>query len=183
VSLSRAVLVLAVLAAVVVARLLASAGEDQPTPAGERTAAVVVRTVDGDTLRVRTSARREETVRLLGIDTPETRRPDTPVECGGPEASAAMARLAPRDSRVTLVGDPTQDRKDRYGRVLAHVFLADGRLVEEELLRSGWATVYVFRGNPVQRIAAFRRAAREAKAARRGVWARCGGAFHGAALG
>jgi micrococcal nuclease len=119
-------------------------------------------------------------VRLLGIDTPETHRPGTPVECGGREASAAMARLLPRGARVTLATDPTQDRVDRYGRLLAYVFLADGRLAEDEQLRSGWATVYVFHGNPVERIAELRREATQAETASRGVWGECGGDFHSA---
>jgi len=88
--------------------------------------------VDGDTVKVRAfrAGRRTYTVRLIGIDTPETKRPATPVECGGKEASASMLRLsfsAPKDSdgdglldreggkgrRVTLTTDPTQDAFDR----------------------------------------------------------------------
>jgi len=143
---------------------------------------VVTRVVDGDTLYVR-SGGREVKVRLLGIDTPETHRPGTPVECGGPQASASMARLAPVGTRVTLATDPTQDRVDRYGRLLAYVFLGDGRLLEDEQLRSGWASVYVFHGNPVERIADLRRRAREAEQARRGVWSSCAGDFHSASAG
>ncbi|MEA2430668.1 MAG: micrococcal nuclease, partial [Thermoleophilaceae bacterium] len=54
----------------------------------------VVRVVDGDTLRVSLDGR-SRSVRLLGIDTPETHRPGTPVECGGPQATAHMELLAP----------------------------------------------------------------------------------------
>lgn len=174
---SRAVIALAVLAAILLARFWPSGGGHARAPAG-RTAAAVTRVVDGDTLHVRTSSGREVKVRLLGIDTPETHRPGVPVECGGREASASMARLVPRGTRVTLATDPTQDRVDRYGRTLAYVFLADGRLVEDEQLRAGWATVYVFHGRPVERIAELRRRAREAESESRGVWARCGGDFH-----
>jgi micrococcal nuclease len=177
---SRWVISLVVLAALAAAEFWPSSASHR---VGERTGAVVTRVVDGDTLHVRTSGGREVKVRLLGIDTPETHRPGTPVECGGPQASASMARIAPPGTRVRLASDPTQDRVDRYGRTLAYVFRADGKLVEDEQLSSGWATVYVFHGNPVQRIAEFRRDESEAEQAHRGVWARCGGDFHSASPG
>src|SRR2546421_412603 len=80
-------------------------------------AATVVRPVDGDTLVAR-AAGRTFYVRLLGIDTPETHRPGTPVECGGPQASARMNALAPPGAHIRLESDPTQDRVDRYGRAI-----------------------------------------------------------------
>ena len=159
---SRALFVVVVVAAIALARFWPSGGSDAQ-PQGSRTAAVVTRVVDGDTLHVRTSAGREVKVRLLGIDTPETHRPGTPVECGGRQASASMARLAPRGTRITLATDPTQDRVDRYGRLLAYVWLPDGQLAETEQLESGWATTYVFHGRPVSlfpRLAAAAQAAR-----------------------
>jgi micrococcal nuclease len=178
---SRAlIVVLAALAAAALARWLPSSGgsaRQGALPAGD-IAATVDHPIDGDTIAVRTSGGRPMHVRLLGIDTPETHRPGTPVECGGRQASAAMARLAPRGARVTLKTDPTQDRIDRYGRLLAYVFLRDGRLVEDEQLRAGWATVYVFHGNPVERIRQFQSDQRRAEQARSGVWSECGGDFH-----
>jgi micrococcal nuclease len=166
----RRLLALAVLAAVAV--LLA-----WPRGGGDDRSARVVRAVDGDTIRVSVGGR-EQSVRLLGIDTPETHRPGTPIECGGPEASAAMERLVPAGTRVMLEPDPTQDRVDRYGRLLAYVRLPSGRLAEEELLRAGWASTYVYGGRPVSRLAAFRSWAASARAGRRGVWRLCGGDFH-----
>jgi micrococcal nuclease len=145
---------------------------------GSSESARVVRVVDGDTLRVAVGGR-EESVRLLGIDTPETHRPGVGVECGGPEATAHMSRLAPPGTRVGLEPDPGQDRVDRYGRLLAYVRLPDGRLLEEAQVAAGWAVVYVFDGRPVSRDAQFRRAMATARAARRGVWGACGGRFHG----
>lgn len=179
----RAVIVVVAVVAVALARFLPAGGghSEASQPGGDRIAGTVTKDVDGDTLHVRTAAGRDVKVRLLGIDTPETHRPGTPVECGGPQASAAMVRIAPRGAHVTLATDPTQDRVDRYGRLLAYVFLGDGRLVEDEQLSSGWATVYVFRGNPVERIGELRRREREAESARRGVWSACGGDFHSAA--
>ena len=89
-----------------------------------------------------------------------------------------MAHLAPPGRAVRLEYDPTQDRVDRYGRLLAYVRLPGGRLLEDEQLRAGWATVYVYGGRPVTRYAAFVREQASARAARRGVFARCGGDFH-----
>ena len=64
-------------------------------------------------------------MRLIGIDTPETRRPGTPIECGGPKASELMHRMA--DGRgITLLTDPSQDRFVRYGRLLAYAVRRDG---------------------------------------------------------
>src|SRR4051794_21497963 len=170
----------AALAAVVVALALDPRGGRGP---GHRagagvTRARVTRVVDGDTIAVSIDGGDERSVRLLGIDTPETHRPGTPIECGGPEASASMERLAPSGTRVALEPDPGQDRVDRYGRLLAYVRLPDGRLAEEAQLEAGWATVYVFAGHPVSRDTAFRRAQASAEAAGRGVWGRCGGRFH-----
>jgi micrococcal nuclease len=144
---------------------------------GDGLNARVVRPVDGDTL-VASADGRQFYVRLLGIDTPETHRPGRPVECGGPEASANMRALAPPGTRVRLETDPTQDRVDGYGRLLAYVWLPGGRLIEDEQLRSGWATNYVFDGRPVSRYARLLASERVASRKRLGVWAKCGGRFH-----
>jgi micrococcal nuclease len=166
------------LAVILLAALAALALALPPDPDGMRTA-TVVRAVDGDTLRVETGGS-ERYVRLLGIDTPETHRPGTPVECGGPEAAAALRALAPPGTRVTLERDPGQDEHDRYGRLLAYVRLPGDRLVESELLRSGWARTYVFGGRAVARHGEFRRVEALARAAGRGAWSACGGDFHSA---
>lgn len=154
-------------------------GHKSAALSGRGFAAVVVRPVDGDTLVARAGGRTFY-VRLLGIDTPETHRPGTPVECGGPQASTNMDALAPPGARVRLESDPTQDRVDRYGRVLAYVWLPDGRLLETAQLESGWATTYVYAGRPVSLFARLAEAARKARVAHRGVWAVCGGDFHSA---
>jgi micrococcal nuclease len=169
----RQLAILIAASAAVAVTLVFDRDEDAST-----TGARVVRVIDGDTIAVSVDGGREQSVRLLGIDTPETHRPGTPIECGGPEASANMEELAPRGTRVRLEPDPSQDRVDRYGRLLAYVRLPDGRLAEEAQLAAGWATVYVYGGRPVSRDGAFRRAEGAARAARRGVWARCDGRFH-----
>jgi micrococcal nuclease len=130
----------------------------------------VVRVVDGDTIAVR-SRGFETTVRLLGIDTPETRSPGI-VQCFGPAASARTRRLLPRGVRVRLVTDPTQDTRDRYGRLLAYVYRA-GRStsVNLALVATGHAKVYVFdRDQPFRHARSYLRAQARARAARRGLW-------------
>ena len=125
----------------------------------------VQRIVDGDTLVVRVDGR-EESVRLLGIDTPER----SPAECGSVAATNALAELAD-GRRVELVPDATQDERDRYGRLLAYVE-AGGNDVGEALVRRGWAEVYVF-DEPFARLDEYREAAAEAESAGRGLFGRC----------
>ena len=144
---------------------------------GQRIRARVLRVIDGDTIHVRAfGARRSRyDVRLLGIDTPEKYGG---VECGARRASRSMRRLAPGGLRIRLVTDPSQDRFDRYGRLLAYVMRRrDGRDLGRAQVAAGWAKVYVF-DRPFRRVRAYRRAARRARRADRGVWGRCGGHFH-----
>jgi micrococcal nuclease len=97
----------------------------------------VTRVVDGDTLDVASGER----VRLIGIDTPEVYGE---VECYGPEATQRAIDLASLQ-HVRLETDPSQDRYDRYGRLLAYVWLDDGRMLNEILVAEGLAREYLFR--------------------------------------
>lgn len=106
--------------------------------------AVVTRIVDGDTFDA-TVAGRTTTIRLLNIDTPETKDPDTGVECLGPEATARLAQMIPVGSSVSLAYD--DERTDRYDRTLAGVYDDAGRLVNAELAREGLGTALVVGGN------------------------------------
>lgn len=129
--------------------------------------------VDGDTVKV-VARGFETTVRLVGIDTPETRRPGTPIQCFGPEATARTERLLPVGRAVRVVSDPTQDVRDRYGRFLGYV-LTGGRggptgSVNFALVASGHAKVYVYRGIRFRHAAPFFRAQHRARAAGRGLW-------------
>ncbi|MBN1529434.1 MAG: thermonuclease family protein [Thermoleophilaceae bacterium] len=137
--------------------------------------ATVTSVVDGDTLHA-SVAGQDVTVRVIGIDTPETRKPGTPVECGGPEASETMESLVLGQS-VNLVSDPTQDAVDRYGRSLFYVDRADGLDVGLAMIRAGWAAAYVYDEEP-QRIDSYDLAAEDAAEARRGAWGLCRGDFH-----
>jgi micrococcal nuclease len=124
----------------------------------------------------------EETVRYVGIDTPETVKPDTPVQCGGPEAHEANERLVGGRS-VVLRFDA--ERRDVYGRLLAYVYLPrgvrqeDGRgptrqplFVNAELVRRGLARTLTIPPND-SFAALFARLAARAGAAGRGLWGRC----------
>ena len=148
-----------------VALLLVGLVPAQTGPA--RLTATVVRVVDGDTVVVRIGSR-QETVRLIGVDTPETVHPTIGVEPGGPEASAFTRRMLPPGTRVTLELD-VQER-DRYGRLLAYLYLPDGRMLNEELLRQGMAQLMTVPPN-VRYVERFTQLQREAREAGRGLWA------------
>ncbi len=140
---------------------------------GATLSGTVSRVVDGDTITV-VSGGFETPVRLIGIDTPETRHPSKPVQCFGPQASARTARLLPVGRRVRLVTDHTQDVRDRYGRLLAYVY-TPGRSgaagsVNADLVRTGHAKVYVYGGVRFEHAGAFFRAQHRARRAHRGLW-------------
>ena len=132
----------------------------------------VVRVVDGDTIRVALPSG-EEPVRYIGIDTPESVKPGSPVECFAKRAGAFNERLVGGE-RVRLVRDV--EARDRYGRLLAYVYRArDDFFVNAELVRRGYATVATFPPN-VAHERDFRRLARRARMSGRGLWSECGSA-------
>ena len=129
--------------------------------------------VDGDTIKVVVRGF-ETTVRLVGIDAPETRDPRRPVECFGPQASARTAALLPVGQAVRLVTDPTQATRDRYGRLLAYVYEpghsgARGS-VNFALVATGYAKVYVYGGVRFEYAVPFFRAQHRARKAGNGLW-------------
>ena len=143
-----------------------------PSPTGQTqpvaTTAVVLKVVDGDTIDIRDDVRGRLRVRILGIDTPETKKPGYTVGCWGPEATE-FAQTALVGQRVALVLDPTQDRTDRYGRTLAYLVKGDGWNYSVEAARAGTAHAYVY-DTPVEKHAEIAAAEQEAKAAGRGLW-------------
>ena len=152
----------------------------EPPPAHAPATARIVRVIDGDTLVARAAGRRV-TVRLLGIDAPETH--GGTAECGGRAATRQLSRLAPASSRVRLVTDPgSGDTHDRYGRLLAFVDSPRGDLGEGQL-RAGLAYVYRYRGRRFSRLDGYRRAQARARAALRANWSGCAGDFHSARAG
>lgn len=139
-----------------------------PTDAGSgRTNALVTSVIDGDTVEVRFRGR-PLTVRLIGIDTPESVAPGEPVGCFALEASSYTARRL-EGERVRLEFDA--ERIDPFGRTLAYAWLGD-ELFNETLVREGYAFVTTFPPN-VRYVDRFRAAQREARSADRGVWGRC----------
>jgi micrococcal nuclease len=156
------------------ARRLSPIGEQASTAeASQRLAGRVVRAVDGDTLEVALAGGATETVRLIGVDTPETVKPGTPVQCFGPRASSFEHRVV-EGRRVRLLTGV--EPRDVYGRLLAYVWLripaAGERLLEDELLRRGLARTLTF--HPNDRFAPrFVRIERHAAMTGKGLWNAC----------
>jgi len=135
---------------------------DRPTTVLPAERATVQRVVDGDTLLLPDRTR----VRLIGVNAPESVKPDSPVEPFGPEASDFTKQfIAGGDVRLEF----DKERLDQYGRTLAYVWVGD-KLLNEELLRAGlahWEKHYHYSD---QKKARFRRAEQEARDAKRGIW-------------
>jgi micrococcal nuclease len=140
-------------------------GGAESGPAAAR--AFVVRVVDGDTIEARIGDRVED-VRYIGVDTPETVKPDTPTQCFGPQASSFNHRLVEHRVVRLVFG---VERRDVYGRLLAYVHLGD-RFVNASLVRRGLARSLTI--PPNDRYAPLFRAL-ELRAARagRGLWGAC----------
>jgi len=135
----------------------------------EQGVARVERVVDGDTIKVLIDGR-EETVRYIGVDTPETKKPGTPVQCFGERASAENERLVEgQNVRLVTGAEP----RDRYGRLLAYVRRErDDAFVNERLLRAGFARTLTIAPND-RYAARFRLAESSARATRAGLWGQC----------
>ena len=136
-------------------------------PTGHSASADVVRAIDGDTIEVELDGESED-VRYIGVDTPETVDPDEPVGCFGHAASRFNAGLV-EGRRVRLEFD--RELRDRYGRLLAYVSV-DGRLVNAELVRRGYARTLVFPPN-TEHAAEFARLQQRAADAGKGLWGSC----------
>ena len=134
---------------------------------GGRADGTVTRVVDGDTIHVWTGGR-DEAVRYIGVDTPESVKPGTPVQCFAKAASAENERLV-AGRRVRLVYDA--ERRDRYGRLLAYVYRGS-TFVNAELVRDGYARTLTIPPN-VRYAGRFAQLARQARERGRGLWRRC----------
>ena len=134
--------------------------------------ATVERVVDGDTIDVLIGGRRE-TVRLIGIDTPESVAPTRPVQCFGKEASRHLEAMLPAGTEITLVRDI--EARDVYQRLLGYVVRSDdGLFVNLELVAAGYAAVLNYPPND-HYADVLSRAEADAVAADRGLWGHCGG--------
>jgi len=129
----------------------------------------MIRVVDSDTIVVQVKGH-PETVRLIGVDTPETKDPRKPVEYFGKEASRFTASLV-KGQRVRLEIQTSPTSQDRYGRLLAYVFRqSDNLLVNKEIIRQGYGHAYTKYPFDPGRMEEFRAAEREAREHQRGLW-------------
>ncbi len=132
--------------------------------------ATIAAVVDGDTVDVDLDGR-EERVRLIGIDTPETKKRDSPIECFGPEASAFTEQLLPVGTPVRIERDTVG--RDDYGRLLGYVYRADdGIFVNYEIVRQGFAQPLSIEPNTTYE-GLFVDAARSAESSDTGLWGTC----------
>ncbi len=127
----------------------------------------VSKVVDGDTIKVMIDDV-EQTIRLIGIDTPEVVDPRKTVECYGKEASSQMKKLV-EGKQIKLESDPSQGNSDTYGRLLRYVQLSDGQLVNLLLIKNGYAFEYTYK-TPYKYQAAFKSAQTLASSQRQGLW-------------
>jgi micrococcal nuclease len=140
--------------------------ERWPDPPQDAVAAKVQRVTDGDTFVATVKGRRER-VRVIGVDTPESVAPNRPDEPYGEEASDFAKRYLDGET-VRLAGDA--EPRDRYGRMLAYVWLADGTFWNALLVAEGYAQQLTIPPN-VTYTALFRRLVGEARREDRGLWA------------
>jgi micrococcal nuclease len=162
---------------VAIAALLFSGNDDgggDPSGNGEiprktRASALVTRVVDGDTAEMEIEGfAGEEDVRFIGVDTPESVTPDQPVECYGPEASDFTRNLI-EGRRVRL--EFGAEQRDRFGRLLAYVYIG-GKFLNEELVSQGYARTLEIAPN-TDFAGLFARIEQDAANAGRGLWGRC----------
>jgi micrococcal nuclease len=145
-------------------------------PKGDTVSGIVVdRVVDGDTIKVSLDGE-YVSVRLIGMNTPETVKPDSPVECFGPESSD-FAKATLTGERVTLEFDGSQGMTDQYDRTLAYVWreMPDGslRLFNLESIAGGYAFERQYGSTPYAWKDEFAQAQRSAKDADSGLWGAC----------
>ncbi len=174
-------LVLSVASALVAPAVALPGTSATPTPIvesipGGATETTVASVSDGDTIRVDLGGE-TKTVRLILIDTPETRKPNSPVECFGSEATARVKALLPEGTTVYLERDVSE--ADRYGRLLRYVWVPEGGtdrgyLLDERLVREGYAALYTYPPD-VKYVERIRAAQQAAVAEQAGLWGKCGG--------
>ena len=124
---------------------------------------------DGDTIVVSMNGKPER-VRFIGVDTPETHKPNSPVECYGPAAAIYTKNIIGKN-RVRLVADPLSTNRDRYDRLLRYVYLADGTHINEKLVQNGYAFYYPY--FPFTQSSLFAAHQQAAQAAHKGLWGNC----------
>jgi micrococcal nuclease len=129
----------------------------------------VVKVEDGDTITVSMNGV-DERIRMIGVDTPETKDPRKPVQCFGQAASGFTKELI-GSLAVRLEADALSDNRDRYDRLLRYVYLPDGRLVQAEVIKQGYGFAYT--SFPFTKSDEFLAYQREARSQNRGLWNKC----------
>lgn len=129
----------------------------------------VLRVTDGDTIHINYNGKNKK-VRLIGLDTPETKDPRKPIQCFGREATAKMTELA-ENKNIRLEFDKTQGERDKYGRLLAFVYSEDSKNLAYEMIRQGYGNEYTYNSNPYKYQNEFKEAARKAREENKGLWA------------
>lgn len=127
----------------------------------------VIEVIDGDTIKVDYGGQ-IESVRLIGIDTPEIPSPyNSKGSCFGKEATQYAEQLLEKQS-VYLIKDPMGSNRDKYNRLLRYIFLEDGTLINAKLIKEGYAFNYIY--EPFQFMKQFDYLEKEAKENRIGLW-------------
>lgn len=130
--------------------------------------AKVLRVVDGDTIEVELN-NKKETVRLIGIDAPESVDPEKTTQCFGKEASVKAKEIL--DGKIiTLESDPTQENRDKYGRLLRYVFL-DSLNFNKFMISEGYAYEYTHLNNSYKYMDEFKNVQKQAREKKKGFWA------------
>lgn len=129
----------------------------------------VIDYADGDTITVSMNGT-EERIRFIGVDTPETKKPNKPAQCFADEA-AAFTRQAVDGKSVRLEADSVGDNRDRYDRLLRYVYSEDGTLLNKSLIEQGYAFAYT--QFSFSKKAEFVQAQRSASSAKTGLWGAC----------
>lgn len=131
----------------------------------------VISISDGDTIVVNMDGQAEP-VRLIGVNTPETHKPNTPVQCWGPQATDFTSqKIKAAGSQVRLEADPINTNRDRFDRLLRYAYLPDGTLLNSVLIEQGQGFAYT--AFPFQKAEAFRLLGDLAKNQNLGLWANC----------
>lgn len=131
----------------------------------------VVRFSDGDTITVSMDGK-NETIRFIGVDTPETHDPRKKVQCYGPAASAYTKNtISAQGSQVRLAADAESNNRDKYNRLLRYVYLPDGTLLNQKLIEEGYGFYYPY--FPFTKSPDFSAAQDRARAADKGLWGNC----------
>jgi micrococcal nuclease len=103
----------------------------------------MVRVIDGDTIVVDINGK-EEKVRLIGVNTPESVDPRRDVECFGKESTQYLESILRPDTKIYLEEDKTQNTKDRYNRLLRYVYTEDNTLINKEIIKNGYGYEYTY---------------------------------------